>query len=71
MRPNEALRDRIARFALGLAALAAGSAALEPGVLAAALSIAGSILIVTALVGWCPLSGLLGIRTFRVPPERR
>lgn len=68
MRTNEAPWDRIVRFVLGLAALATASAALEPGALAVLLATVGSILIVTALVGWCPLYGLLRVRTRRDPP---
>lgn len=68
MRTNEAPWDRIVRVVLGLVALAVGSTALEPGTLAVVLSILGSILIVTALVGWCPLYSRLGVRTYRVQP---
>lgn len=68
MRTNEAPWDRIVRFVLGLAALVTASAALEPGALAVLLATVGSILIVTALVGWCPLYGLFRVRSHRVPP---
>jgi hypothetical protein len=62
--------DRIARAVLGLAALLVGSTLLEPGVLAVALAIGGSILIVTAVVGRCLLYDMLGIRTRRPAPGR-
>jgi hypothetical protein len=61
--PNEAVWDRIARAVLGLAALLVSTTILEPGVLAIALAIGGSILIVTAVVGRCLLYDVLGIRT--------
>jgi hypothetical protein len=63
VRPNEAVGDRIARAVLGLAAVLVSSTLLEPGVLAGALAIGGSILVVTAVVGWCLLYEVLGIRT--------
>ena len=63
MKRNEAVWDRMARAALGLAALLVSTMMLEPGVLAIALAIGGSILIVTALVGRCLLYDVLGIRT--------
>jgi hypothetical protein len=61
--PNEAVWDRIARAVLGPAALLVSTTILEPGVLAIALAIGGSILIVTAVVGRCLLYDVLGIRT--------
>ena len=70
MKSNEATWDRIARAIAGLAALLVGSAVLEPGVLAVALAIVGSILIVTALVGRCLLYDWLKIRTRGSVPGR-
>jgi len=63
VRPNEATWDRIVRVVLGLAALLVSLTLLEPGVLAVALAIGGSILIVTAVVGRCLIYDFLGIRT--------
>lgn len=68
MRRNEAAWDRVIRFLAGLTAVTTGSVLLEPGLTAAALAIAGSILIVTGLVGWCPLYAVLGVRTLRPRP---
>lgn len=60
MTRNEHNIDRVIRIVLALA-LFAGAAAVTPW-----LAIPGVILLVTGLVGWCPLYSLFGISTCAV-----
>lgn len=65
MIPNVGKIDRLVRILVGLALLSMLIFAGGQGKWLAGL--AGLILLVTALVGWCPAYGALGIRT--CPPE--
>jgi hypothetical protein len=54
--------DRTVRVVLGLILLVVGFAALS-GVLGTIVGILGGILVVTAVLGWCPLYMPFGIST--------
>ena len=60
---NEANWDRIARVVLGIILLILGLGGTLTGVLAVIVDILGAILLVTGLVGFCPLYWLLKFST--------
>ncbi len=64
MKGNEASWDRIVRIIAGIALIVGGFAAVG-GVGAWILAAIGLILLVTALVGWCPIYA-----TFRTGTKR-
>jgi predicted exporter len=57
--------DRTLRVMLGLALLALGLSGAVGGLAGIALAIFGWLPLVTGLIGWCPLYGLLGHSTRR------
>lgn len=60
---NESGLDRIIRVILGLAALYAGWADLASGPLGIASLVIGGLLLVTGLIGFCPLYAIFKFRT--------
>ena len=60
---NEAGWDRTLRVFVGVVLLYLGGAGMATGWLAGVAIGAGIILLVTGLVGWCPLYSLLGVST--------
>lgn len=60
---NEGLWDRVIRFVLGAILAYVWYAALVTGVLATVALVIGIILMLTGLVGWCPLYSLFGLKT--------
>ncbi len=59
---NEGAADRIIRFIVGAAVLVAVFTVLT-GVLQIVAGVVGAILVLTGLVGFCPLYALFGIKT--------
>lgn len=66
MKPNESLLDRSLRAVLGILLIAAWAFGFIQGIWAILLGLLGGVLLVTAIVGFCPLYALLGIRTCSV-----
>ncbi len=64
---NEAGWDRVLRVILGVVLLWLGFGGVVAGTLALVFEILGFILLITGLVGWCPLYSLLRIRTKKAP----
>lgn len=60
---NEGLWDRVIRFVLGAILACLWYATLVTGVLATVALVVGLILMLTGLVGWCPLYSLFGLKT--------
>jgi hypothetical protein len=77
MEGNEGPFDRIVRAAAGTIMLFLGVSsftgpiALLEGALALVFAIAGGMLLLTGLVGWCPAYAMLGLRTCRPRESRR
>lgn len=65
-RSNEASWDRALRAVGGSALLWIGAAALAGTGLGLVLATVGAILLVTGLMGWCPLYAAIGISTSTV-----
>lgn len=62
---NLSTTDRTVRVIVGILMLAAGWSGWAPEVWALALKIFAWVPLLTAVIGWCPLYALLGIRTRR------
>jgi hypothetical protein len=60
---NESTIDRVIRFVLGAVLVYVWYAALVTGVLATVALVIGIILVLTGLIGWCPLYSLFGMKT--------
>ncbi|MHB0987982.1 MAG: YgaP family membrane protein [Bellilinea sp.] len=60
---NEAGWDRILRVLGGILLLALGFGGVVDGTLGLVFKIIGSLLLVTGLVGYCPVYSLLKVRT--------
>jgi len=60
---NESTVDRVIRFILGAVLVYVWYVALVTGVLATVALVIGIILMLTGLVGWCPLYSLFGMST--------
>jgi len=60
---NEAGWDRILRVIVGILLLALGFGGVVVGTLGLVFNIIGALLVVTGLVGYCPIYGLLKIKT--------
>lgn len=69
MTRNEGRTDRIVRTLAGLALIAAWPLGLTTGVLAVAVGLIGVVLLVTGVVGFCPLYALLGLSTCPAEPS--
>ena len=63
MKANEASWDRIVRVVLGAVLLFLGFGSAISGALGVIVGIVGGVLVVTGLVGFCPLYSVLRIRT--------
>ena len=70
MTTNEGGLDRIIRAIAGIAAVVAALALDLSGVGPILLAVVGGILLVTAAVGFCPLYGVLGLSTCKVPQRQ-
>lgn len=60
---NEAGWDRIVRVLAGILLLALGFGGVVAGTLGLVFKVIGSLLLVTGLVGYCPVYALLKVRT--------
>ncbi len=60
---NESIVDRVIRFVLGAVLVYAWYAVLVTGVLATVALVLGVVLVLTGLIGWCPLYSLFGMST--------
>jgi hypothetical protein len=60
---NEAPWDRILRVVIGIAMLYIGFGGVVEGALGIGVGIVGLILVVTGLVGFCPIYAMFRIRT--------
>ncbi len=60
---NESMLDQVIRFVLGAVLLYAWYTVLVTGVLATVVLVLGIILVLTGLIGWCPLYSLFGMST--------
>jgi hypothetical protein len=65
---NETMVDRIVRVVVGALLIYAWYAMLVTGVMAIVALIIGIVLVITGLVGWCPLYSLFGIGTRQATP---
>lgn len=63
MSQNESTSDRVIRFVLGAVLVYAWYAALVTGVVAIVVAAVGIILLITGIVGWCPIYSLFGSGT--------
>lgn len=64
MKTNESNVDRIIRFIIAIAALIAALA--TSGALSIVLWVVSAIMLITALIGFCPLYRVFGISTCKV-----
>ena len=64
MKTNESNVDRIIRFIIAIAALFGGMA--TSGVWSIVLWVVSAIMLITALIGFCPLYRIFGISTCKV-----
>lgn len=62
---NESTVDRVIRFVLGVVLVYVWYAMLVTGVLAIVAAVIGGVLILTGIIGWCPLYSLFGISTHK------
>jgi len=60
---NESMLDQVIRFVLGAVLLYAWYTVLVTGVLATVALVIGVVLMLTGLIGWCPLYSLFGMST--------
>ncbi len=60
---NESMLDRVIRFVLGAVLLYAWYTVLVTGLLATVALVIGVVLMLTGLIGWCPLYSLFGMST--------
>lgn len=60
---NEGRWDRVIRFVVGAVLVYVWYAALVTGLLATVLLVIGLVLLITSVIGWCPLYTVLGLRT--------
>lgn len=63
MTRNESTTDRIIRAVTGIALIALWVLGVTQGVLAIILGVVGGVLVLTSLLGFCPLYALFGINT--------
>ncbi len=60
---NESGADRVIRIVIGAAVSALSWGGLVTGVVGIVFKVLGALLLVTGLVGWCPLYALVKVRT--------
>lgn len=65
---NETMVDRIIRVVVGALLIYAWYAMLVTGAIAIVALIIGIVLVITGLVGWCPLYSLFGIGARKSTP---
>jgi quinol-cytochrome oxidoreductase complex cytochrome b subunit len=65
MRKNESILDRIIRAVIGITLLVLVLALGLSGAIKWVLLIAGAIILITALLGFCAIYKLLGISTYK------
>ena len=63
MKANMGTVDRVIRAIVGIALIASWPLGLLEGALAIVLPVVGAVLLVTAMLRWCPPYMLLGINT--------
>lgn len=63
MKANMGTIDRVIRAIVGIALIASWPLGLLEGTLAIVLPVVGVVLLVTAMLRWCPPYNLLGINT--------
>jgi len=63
MKANMGTVDRVIRAIVGIALIASWPLGLLEGTLAIVLPVVGAVLLVTAMLRWCPPYMLLGINT--------
>ena len=63
MKPNMGTIDRVIRAIVGIALIASWPLGLLEGTLAIVLPVVGVVLLITAMLRWCPPYMLLGINT--------
>ena len=63
LQTNESTPDRIIRVVLGVALLALAFAGIVSGAVAILAWVVGAILLVTGVVGFCPLYAILRVST--------
>jgi len=63
MKPNMGTIDRVIRAIVGIALIASWPLGLLEGTLAIVLPVMGVVLLITAMLRWCPPYMLLGINT--------
>ena len=63
MKPNMGTRDRIIRAIVGIALIAIWSLDLLQGMPAIIALVVGVVMLLTAMLRWCPPYALLGINT--------
>ncbi len=61
--PNESTLDRVIRFVLGAVLVYVWYAVLVTGALGILAVVVGIVLMLTGIVGWCPIYKLLGSGT--------
>ncbi len=69
MKTNESSVDRIIRVVLGLALGSLVAFKVVTGAAAIAIGIAGGVVLLTGLVGFCALYALSGLSTCKVPAK--
>ncbi len=60
---NESMVDRVIRFVLGAVLVYVWYAMVVTGMLATVALVIGIVLMLTGIIGWCPLYSLFGIKT--------
>jgi hypothetical protein len=63
MTRNEGNTDRIIRAVIGITLIGLWMLGITQGILAVILAVVGAVLVLTSLVGFCPLYALFGINT--------
>jgi hypothetical protein len=63
MNTNLGIADRIIRILIAVTVVSLFSLKIITGTLATVLLVVSGVLVITALVGWCPIYRILGIRS--------
>lgn len=70
MKTNESAADRTIRVVLGLVLAALAGFNMVNGVAAIVVGVGAAIMLLTGLVGFCPLYALFGFSTCKVPESK-